>query len=229
MMIMRVLVIEDFAPLRKSLVQGLAEAGFAVDSADNGEDGLWLGQSAEHDVIVLDLMLPRLNGLEILKALRKKSSPAHILILTAKDTPADRISGLNLGADDYLVKPFVFGELLARVQALIRRKYETRGNILRIADLELDLSRRTVMRADRPIDLSAREYALLEFLALNARRVVSRTEIWQHVYDANATLESNVVDVFVGLLRKKIERTGRKLLHTRRGLGYLLTDQGDAA
>lgn len=225
--VMRVLVIEDFSPLRNSVVQGLAEAGFAVDAADNGEDGLWQAKSGEHDVVVLDLMLPKVDGLEILRSLRKLKSAAHILILTAKDTTADRIHGLNLGADDYLVKPFVFGELLARIRALVRRKYETRGNVLQIADLELNLINRTVKRGLDAIDLSGREYALLEYLVLNAHRIVSRTEIWQHVYDANATLESNVVDVFVGLLRKKIERRGKKLLHTRRGQGYILTDRGE--
>jgi two-component system copper resistance phosphate regulon response regulator CusR len=226
---MRILVVEDFTPLREAMVQGLAEAGFAVDSADNGQDALWHARSSEHDVIVLDLMLPAIDGLTVLKTLRKKSCPSHILILTARDTPADRIRGLDLGADDYLVKPFVFGELVARIKALVRRKYEAKGDTLRVGDLEIDIVRRIVRRAGHGIDLSSREYALLEYLALNAYRIVSRTEIWQHVYDANASLESNVVDVFVGLVRKKIERHGARLLHTRRGQGYLLTDREEMA
>ena len=224
---MRILVVEDFTPLREAIAQGLHEAGFAVDAVANGEDGLWHARSGEHDVIILDLMLPKIDGLTILKTLRAAASPAHVLILTAKDTPEDRIRGLDLGADDYLVKPFVFGELLARVRALIRRKYETHKTLLKIADLEIDLSRRTVHRAAHRIDLSGREYALLEYLALNAGRIVARSDIWQHVYDFNASLESNVIDVYVGLLRKKIQRPGlRKLLHTRRGQGYMLADLG---
>ena len=225
---MRVLIIEDFTPLREALVQGLEEAGFAVDAAENGETGLWKARSNDHDVIVLDLMLPQVDGLTVLKTLRGWGCPAHILVLTAKDAPQDRIQGLDSGADDYLVKPFVFGELIARVRALVRRKYETRGTTLRIADLEIDLTRREVRRAAALVELSGREYTLLEYLAANANRVVTRTEIWQHVYDANAALESNVIDVFVGLLRKKIERPGSvRLLHTRRGQGYLLADRGE--
>jgi DNA-binding response OmpR family regulator len=222
---MRLLIVEDFPPLREALAQGLHEAGFAVDAASNGEEALRLAHASQYDVIVLDLLLPKIDGLTVLKTLRRDESPAHVLILTAKDTPEDRIKGLDLGADDYLVKPFVFGELVARVRALIRRKYEKCRSLLRIADLEIDLSRRAVTRGRQPIDLSGREYALLEYLALNARRIVSRTDIWQHVYDFNASLESNVVDVFIGLLRKKIERPGKpRLLHTRRGQGYMLAE-----
>jgi DNA-binding response OmpR family regulator len=222
---MRILVVEDFTPLRTALVKGLTEAGFAVDAAANGEDGLWHARSGEHDVIVLDLMLPKIDGLTILRELRKAKCPAHVLVLTAKDTTEDRVKGLELGADDYLVKPFAFAELLARVKALVRRKYETKTNVIKVADLEVDISTRLVKRAGRVIDLSGREYALLEYLALNANRVVSRLDIWQHMYDFNASLESNVVDAFVRLLRRKIERRGLpRLLHTRRGLGYMLSE-----
>jgi DNA-binding response OmpR family regulator len=148
-----------------------------------------------------------------------------VLFLTAKDTPQDKINGLELGADDYLVKPFVFAELLARVRAMIRRKYETKATVLRIADLEVDTTHRAVRRAGKPVDLSGREYALLEFLAHNVGRIVSRADIWQHVYDFNASPESNVVDVYIGLLRKKIERPDSpRLIHTRRGQGYLLAE-----
>jgi len=225
---MRVLVVEDFSPLREAIAQGLSEAGFAVDAADNGEDGLWQAKLGEHDVIVLDLMLPKVDGMEILQALRSGNSPSLVLILTARDGAEDRIRGLDAGADDYLVKPFVFGELLARVRALVRRKYQARGNLLRVDDLEVDLVRHTVKRAGAELDLSGREYALLEYLAINADRIVSRTEIIQHVYDFNASLESNVIDVFIGLLRRKVERPGlRRLLHTRRGRGYMLSAKGD--
>ncbi len=220
---MRLLVIEDFAPIRKALVQGLREAGYAVDEAADGETGLWHAESGEHDVIVLDLMLPKLDGRAVLKTLRQKHSPAHILVLTAKDTAEDKVDGLELGADDYLVKPFHFPELLARIKALIRRRYEARGTVLHIADLDVDMQNRVVRRGGDLIDLSGREYALLEFMALNAQRTVSRTELWQHVYDFNATVESNVIDVFIGRLRSKLERNGRPaLIHTKRGQGYLL-------
>jgi DNA-binding response OmpR family regulator len=221
---MRVLVVEDFAPLRKSVVQGLREAGYAVDEAADGEAGLWQAQSGEHDVIVLDLMLPKLDGLAVLKQLRDKKCPSHVLILTARDTDEDKVRGLDQGADDYLVKPFSFAELLARIRALVRRKYETKSTVLRVDDLEVDLGKRQVRRSDQLIDLSGREYALLEYLALNIDRIVSRTDIWQHVYDFNASVESNVVDVYIGRLRGKIERPGRpRLIHTRRGQGYILS------
>jgi two-component system copper resistance phosphate regulon response regulator CusR len=220
---MRILVVEDSAPIRKSVVQGLREAGYAVDEAADGDHGLRLAQGGEHDVIVLDLMLPRIDGLTVLKTLRQKRCPAHILVLTARDTSEDKVMGLEAGADDYLVKPFHFAELLARVKALIRRKYETKSTVLTIADLEVDLAGRVIRRGGQLIDLSAREYALLEYLALNAARIVSRSEIWQHVYDVNALPESNVVDVFVGRVRAKIEQPGKaRLIHTRRGQGYFL-------
>jgi DNA-binding response OmpR family regulator len=222
---MRLLVVEDFQPLRESLVQGLREAGFAVDEAADGQTALWHARDGEHDVIVLDIMLPKIDGISVLRQLREQRSRSMVLFLTAKDTPQDRVAGLELGADDYLVKPFVFAELLARVRAMIRRKYETTSTILRVADLEIDTTHRMVKRGGKMIDLSGREFALIEYLALNAGRIVSRSDIWQHVYDFNASPESNVVDVYVGLLRKKIEREGsRKLIHTRRGQGYILAE-----
>jgi DNA-binding response OmpR family regulator len=222
---MRLLVVEDFQPLRESLVQGLREAGFAVDEAADGQTALWHARDGEHDVIVLDIMLPKIDGLAVLRQLREQRSRSMILFLTAKDTPEDRVIGLEQGADDYLVKPFIFAELLARVRAMIRRKYETTSAILRVGDLEIDSTRRAVKRAGKMIDLSGREFALLEYLALNTGRIVSRGDIWQHVYDFNASPESNVVDVYIGLLRKKIERDGsRRLIHTRRGQGYILAE-----
>jgi len=222
---MRLLVVEDFQPLRESLVQGLREAGFAVDEAADGQTALWHARDGEHDVIVLDIMLPKLDGLSVLRQLREQRSRSMVLFLTAKDTPQDRITGLEQGADDYLIKPFVFAELLARVRAMIRRKYETTTTILRVADLEIDTTHRMVKRGGKMVDLSGREFALLEYLGLNAGRIVSRSDIWQHVYDFNASPESNVVDVYIGLLRKKIERPGsRRLIHTRRGQGYILAE-----
>ena len=220
---MRVLTVEDDDPLREALCQGLEEAGFAVDGAADGEEGLWYARSNEYDAIVLDLMLPRIDGLTILSRLRREGSAVPILILTARDTVADRVKGLDFGADDYLVKPFAFAEFLARVRALVRRGYNNRDPVIRVEDLEVDTAGRTVRRGGHSIDLSAREYALLEFLAARAGHVVSRSAIWEHVYDFHSEPESNVVDVYVGHLRKKIEQPGRpKLIHTRRGQGYLL-------
>jgi len=220
---MRILIVEDFQPLRESIALGLREAGFAVDEAADGETGLWHAQSNDYDVIILDLMLPGLDGFSILKRLRAKKNKAHVLILTARDASGDRVKGLDLGADDYLVKPFIFAELLARVRALVRRRYESKSPIIQIADMEVDTVGRSVRRSGESVELSAREFALLELLALRAGQVVTRTEIWEHVYDCNSVAESNVVDVFIGYLRRKIERPGLpRLIHTRRGMGYVL-------
>jgi DNA-binding response OmpR family regulator len=220
---MRVLLIEDYDLLRQSLEQGLREEGYAVDAARDGETGLWHARSGQYDVIVLDLMLPRIDGLSILKTLREENSPSLVLILTAKDSTGDRIKGLDAGADDYLVKPFELGELLARVRALVRRKYDAKSPVIQIGVLKIDTTARQVSRGGERVDLSAREYALLEFMAHRVGQVVTRTEIWDHVYDDASTAESNVVDVFIGHLRKKIERDGQpRLIHTRRGIGYQL-------
>jgi len=222
---MRVLVVEDYAPLRKALSKGLREAGFAVDASGDGEEGLWYAESSEYDVIVLDLMLPKIDGFAIIERLRDAGNRTHILILTAKDAVDDRVRGLNLGADDYLVKPFAFDELLARVRALVRRAYDAKSPLIRVADLEIDAAARVVRRAGKQIELTAREYALLEFLALRAGEVVTRTDIWEHVYDFDSSAQSNVVDVYIGYLRKKIERPRLpRLIHTRRGQGYMLGD-----
>jgi DNA-binding response OmpR family regulator len=219
---MRALVVEDYPPVRDAIVAGLTENGFAVDSAHDGEDGLWLAEQNPYDVIVLDIMLPKLDGLGILQKLRTAGSSVPVLVLTARDGVDDRVRGLDTGADDYLVKPFAFAELLARVRALVRRRYET-PPIVRIADLEIDTTKRAVRRNGEPITLSAREYALLEYLAMRAGQVVSRTEIWEHVYDFHSDAHSNVVDVYIGYLRKKLDRDGAaKLIHTRRGQGYVL-------
>ncbi len=220
---MRVLVIEDNQLLREAVCQGLREAGFAVDSASDGKTGLWHARSAPYDVIVLDLMLPGLDGMSVLRELRTAKVATHVLILTARDTPPDRIAGLDAGADDYLVKPFDFGELLARVRALVRREYRSKNPSIVIADLEIDTAARSVRRAGNAIPLTPREYALLEFLAARRGTVVTRTDIWDHVYELNSDAGSNVVDVFIGHLRRKIDAHGcPPLIHTRRGHGYVL-------
>ena len=220
---MRVLLVEDYTPLRESVSQSLEEAGFAVDASADGEEGLWYARSGDYDAIVLDIVLPELDGLSVLKQLRTEGSRTPVLLLTAKDTVADRVTGLDLGADDYLVKPFALEELLARVRALLRRKYDAADSIIRVRDLEVNTLSRIVTRNGGRVDLTALEYALLEFLARRAGEIVSRTEIWEHVYDFNSTVESNVVDVYVGYLRRKTERGGLpRLIHTRRGQGYVL-------
>jgi DNA-binding response OmpR family regulator len=220
---MRVLVIEDYGPIRDSVTQGLREAGLAVDAAGDGTEGLWHAETSDYDVIVLDLMLPRIDGLTILRKLRAAGSTACVLILTAKGELEDRLQGLNLGADDYLVKPFAFDELLARVRTLVRRKYDVQNPVICVADLVIDTAARTVTRQDHAIELTAREYALLEYLAMRVGELVSRTDIWEHVYDFRSDAQSNVVDVYIGRLRKKLEPTGEAtLIHTRRGQGYSL-------
>lgn len=220
---MRLLVVEDYRPLQQSLTKGLREAGFAVDSTGDGEEGLWYAMSNDYDVIILDLMLPGLDGLSILKQLRAKGRQSHVLILTAKDTLDDRITGLDLGADDYLVKPFAFEELLARVRALLRRSYREKNPRIKVRDLQIDLIRQQVWRGQEEILLTPREYALLEYLAMRADQVVSRSDIWEHVYEFSSSASSNVVDVYIGYLRKKIERPGKpSLIHTVQGRGYTL-------
>ncbi len=220
---MRLLLIEDYRPLRQSLTKGLHEAGFAVDATGDGKEGLWYVMGSEYDVIILDLMLPGMDGLEILKKMRSEGRKACVLILTAKDTVQDRVVGLDLGADDYLVKPFAFEELLARIRALLRRSYQEKNPCIEIGDPRIDLTAQRAWRGEEEIPLTPREYVLLEYLAMRAGQTVSRTDIWEHVYEFNASASSNVVDVYVGYLRKKIERPGKPtLIHTARGRGYVL-------
>ena len=220
---MRVLLVEDYLPIQKAVAKGLREAGFAVDVAADGEEGLWYATNNEYDSIILDLMLPVMDGLTVLKRLRSAGRLTHVLILTAKDTVADRVEGLNLGADDYLVKPFAFEELLARVKALMRRSYQAKNPSLEIADLKIETASQKVWRGKEEIQLTPREYALLEYMAMRTGEVVSRTDIWDHVYEFKSEADSNVVDVYIGYLRRKIERPGKtQLIHTLRGRGYLL-------
>jgi len=220
---MRVLLIEDYRPLQKSLAQGLGEADFAVDVTGDGKEGLWYATSNDYDVIILDLMLPGMGGLEILKKLRGQGCQSHVLILTAKDTVEDRVKGLNLGADDYLVKPFAFEELLARVRALVRRSYQKKNPRIDIEDLRIDLTTQQVFRDDREISLTRREYSLLEYLAMRVGQIVSRTDLWEHLYEFHSSASSNVVDVYIGYLRKKIDLPSRdSMIRTVRGRGYIL-------
>ena len=221
---MRILVAEDHAPLARSIANGLREEGFAVDLTGDGNEALQLIRDNPYDCIVLDIMLPGRDGWSVVQQLRRGGSKAPVLMLTARDAVEDRVKGLNLGADDYLVKPFAWDELLARVRALVRRGHDQKSPVLHIADLEIDTAGKLVHRGGKPIILSAKEYALLEYLAHREGRVVSRGEIWDHLYDQADEATSNVVDVYIGYLRNKIDRDfGVKLIHTRRGLGYVLT------
>jgi len=219
----RILLVEDYLPLRVSVAQALTESGYAVDVAADGQKGLWYGRTNPYDLIILDLMLPGMGGFEILKILRGEDCRSPVLILTARDGVEDRVKGLDGGADDYLVKPFALEELLARVRALVRRKYETSRSQFVVGDLEIDLSRRQVRRGGQAVELTQREFALLEYLAMRPGEVVSRTEIWDHVYDFHDEARSNVVDVYIGYLRKKLHAPGSPpIIHTRRGQGYIL-------
>ncbi len=221
---MRILLVEDSPRLQRNIATALRRSGYAVDPAADGDEGLWLAESHDYDAIVLDIMLPKRDGLDVLRTLRARGRPAHVLLLTARDTVADRVTGLQAGADDYLVKPFALEELLARVQALCRRAYGTKEPRLVIADLEIDPTARAVRRAGQLVELTAREYQLLEYLARRRGEVVSRTDIEAHIYDGLVDPMSNVVDSAVCGLRKKIATTpaAAPLIHTRRGLGYVL-------
>jgi DNA-binding response OmpR family regulator len=222
----RLLVIEDYPPLRDSLTRGLRDAGYAVDATGDGADGLWYAENHPYDAIILDVMLPAIDGFAILRRLRAAGNATNVLVLTARDAVADRVAGLDLGADDYLVKPFAFDELLARLRALVRRRYDRVDSLIRIDDLEIDTRARRVRRAGRALALSAREYALLEYLGNRAGHIVSRSELWDHAYDQAAEPGSNVLDVHISHLRKKIDDGHtRKLLHTRRGQGYVLGNE----
>ncbi len=220
---MRVLVVEDNRRMAALLVRGLKDEGWVVRSAHDGPTGLEAAREAGHDAIILDWMLPGMDGVEVLRRLRAEGDATPVLMLTAKDTVGDRITGLDTGADDYLVKPFAFDELVARLRALVRRTRGAAANVLEVGDLEVDTTAKTVRRGGREIQLSAREYAVLEYLAARQGRVVSRDQLFAHVYDDAAEVGSNVIDVYVGHLRKKIDRDfDTKLIQTRRGLGYVL-------
>lgn len=220
---MRVLVVEDYSPVRDAVAKGLREAGFAVDTTGDGEEGLWFATSHDYDVIVLDLMLPDVDGLSILRQLRAERRRARVLVLTAKDSVDDRVKGLELGADDYMVKPFAFAELLARVRVLARRAYAIDAPEIRVGDLRIDTQKQRVFRGDNEVVLTPREYALLEYLAVRAGEAVSRTDVWEHVYEFTSEADSNVVDVYVGYLRRKLERPDRPaIIQTVRGRGYSL-------
>ncbi|PSM48833.1 DNA-binding response regulator [Chroococcidiopsis sp. CCALA 051] len=220
---MRVLVIEDEPGIAQFIRQGLNEAGYAVDVASDGQAGLDYALAAEYDVIVLDIMLPQLDGLQVLRQMRSRIK-TPVLLLTARDTVEDRVKGLDAGADDYLFKPFAFPELLARLRALLRRPPLQLDTILQVADLEMDVANREVRRAGKSIELSPREFSLLEYLMRHPRQVLTRSQITERIWNFDFYGDSNVVDVYIGYLRRKIDNGfDRPLLHTVRGVGYRLS------
>jgi two-component system OmpR family response regulator len=219
---MRVLVVEDEPDLRSSLKRALRDDGYAVDDAPDGEEGLYKAENYDYDAVLLDIMLPRIDGWELLRRLRKKKK-TPVLMLTARDAVPDRVRGLDIGADDYLVKPFDLTELLARLRALIRRAASQVQSRVELGDVVLDTAARTIARDGEPVILTAREYALVEFLALHRGKVVTRTMLYEHLFDENDSTLSNLLDVHVSNIRKKL---GHDFITTRRGHGYCIDDKG---
>jgi DNA-binding response OmpR family regulator len=222
---MRLLLIEDERKVADFVARGLRAEGYAVDLAGDGTAGWELASVVNYDLMILDLMLPGMNGTELLRRLRRRGVPAPVLVLTARDATHDKVENFEAGADDYLTKPFAFAELLVRVKALLRRPPAGHSPLMRVADLEVDRLTRQVRRAGKRIELTTKEYALLEYLAANAGRVLTRTMIIEHVWDESFEGLTNIVDVYVRHLREKVdEGHERKLLRTVRGAGYCLTD-----
>ncbi len=222
---MHLLLVEDEKSLADIIKRGLEEEGYAVDVAYDGEEGLFMAQNEPSDLIILDIMLPLIDGLAILKRIRKKGIRTPVLLLTARGTVADKVTGLDDGADDYLSKPFSFEELLARIRALLRRDADVKTAVIGVEDLTIDMASHQVHRGGREIQLSAREYALLEYMALNKNKALSRTALSEHLYDHDFDLDSNVIDVFINRIRNKVDRGFQKsLIHTLRGTGYMLKE-----
>lgn len=210
--------------MRTSLETALRRSGYAVDSVEDGRKGLLYARTTEYDIIVLDIMLPEVDGLQVLRHLRSHACDAAVLMLTARDSIQDRVEGLRQGADDYLVKPFALDELIARVGALARRRHGSRSAVVRVDDLEVDRTRRVVRRGGRTIELKPREYAILDYLAHKAGQPVSRHELEEHVYDEHSQVQSNAIDSAICTLRAKLSvGASRPLIHTRRGVGYVLS------
>lgn len=226
---MRILIVEDDKKLGTFLKKGLKEEQYAVDVSRNGNDALFYAQVNDYDVIILDLMLPGKDGMDVCRELREKSVFTPILMLTAKDTVEDKISGLSEGADDYLTKPFSFAELLARIRALLRRKQDYTENVLKVGDLELDPIRRKVTRAGKEMSLTGKEYGVLEYLMRNKGRILTEWMILEHVWDMNYEGTSNVVNVYINHLRNKIDKgKEKKLIHTVRGYGYKIDENQES-
>ena len=222
---MKILVVEDEKDLNNIITKHLKKNNFSVDSVFNGEEALEYLEYGTYDLIVLDIMLPKLNGYEVVKKLRENKNETAVLMLTARDSIDDKIKGLDLGADDYLIKPFDFGELLARIRALVRRKYGNTSNTMEIDDLCIDIAKKTVVRGGKNIELTGKEYEVLEYLIQNKGHVLSRDKIRDSVWDYGYEGESNIIDVLIKNIRKKIDIGNSKpLIHTKRGLGYVLKE-----
>jgi heavy metal response regulator len=223
---MRILVVEDEKKMAAFIKRGLKEAGYAVDMADNGEEALFLAETNPYDLIVLDIMLPLVDGIKVCRQLRQGHIDIPVLMLTARDDVDDKISGLDAGADDYLTKPFSFPEFLARVRSLLRRKNAVKTTRLKVADLEIEQSTHKVSRAGVGIELTPTEYGLLEYLMLNNGHVVTRTMLSEHVWNDDFDAFSNVINVYINYLRKKVDHDhDKKLIHSLRGVGYVLKDK----
>ena len=225
---MRLLLVEDEARMARFIARGLREQAYAVDLATDGESALYQAAVNTYDAIILDVMMPLKDGFTVCRELRAQGSRVPVLMLTARDAVEDRIAGLDTGADDYLTKPFAFGELLARLRALLRRGAELRPTVINVADLTIDTRGQRASRAGRPVGLTTKEYALLEYLARNAGRVMGREEIAEHVWDETFDPFSNLIEVYINRLRRKIDgASAEPLIHTRRGAGYVLREASD--
>jgi DNA-binding response OmpR family regulator len=222
----RVLLVEDNGPLQRIIEKRLSEEGYSTDSSSDGDEGAGFACAYDYDLAILDIMLPKVSGLEILKMIKKRNPLTPVLLLTAKDSVVDKVAGLDAGADDYLVKPFAFDELLARVRALMRRQTDVEGSSLSIADLTMDLLARKVQRGSKEITLTVKEFALLEYMLRNKQRILTRSQIADHVWNYSFDSGTNIVDVYIRYLRRKIDSDeSQKLIHTIRGVGYILKEE----
>ena len=222
----KVLIVEDEKPLLKVIVKRLKEIGYIADAAENGEDALLFIKTCDYDIIILDILLPKVSGLEILRQMRKEKNTTPVLMLTALDSVSDKVQGLDAGADDYLAKPFSFDELMARMRVLLRRQSDNKTNVFSIGDLELDIIKRVAVCNGNSIDFTAKEFAVLEYMIRNKGNILTRSQITEHVWEYESDFESNVVDVYIRYIRRKLEKhSPAKLIHTVRGIGYVLKEE----
>jgi two component transcriptional regulator, winged helix family len=222
---MKILLAEDEVDLNNVVTRYLKKNGYSVDSVLDGEEALDYLEYSEYDLVILDIMMPKVDGFEVIKKLRNKGNHTSILMLTARDNADDKVKGLDLGADDYIVKPFDFNELLARIRAVVRRKYGNSSNKLAIGDLILDTSEKSVTRAGKQIELTGKEYEVLEYLMQSKNRILSREQIKEHVWDFDYEGDSNIIDVLIKNIRKKIDiEDGKQIIYTKRGLGYVIKE-----
>ena len=222
---MKILLAEDEVDLNNVVTRYLKKNGYSVDSVLDGEEALDYLEYSEYDLVILDIMMPKVDGFEVIKKLRDKGNHTSVLMLTARDSADDKVKGLDLGADDYIVKPFDFNELMARIRAVVRRKYGNSSNRLVIGDLILDTSKKSVTRAGKQIELTGKEYEVLEYLMQSKNRILSRDQIKEHVWDFDYEGDSNIIDVLIKNIRKKIDiEAGKQIIYTKRGLGYVIKE-----